>query len=97
VEASGSDNQKYGIKNRLINQNGGVANLKDITHSLIDIKVSDSEPDEALLKINYQSKWYYITNNDNYSKSTIVLLRLIYSLLIGEYQPNLPLLTIPVK
>lgn len=97
VETSGSDNQKYGIKNRLINQNGGVANLKDITHSLIDIKVSDNEPDEALLKINYQSKWYYITNNDNYSKSTIVLLRLIYSLLIGEYQPNLPLLTIPVK
>ncbi|AUR52149.1 hypothetical protein [Aquella oligotrophica] len=97
VEASESDNQKYGVKTRFTNQNGGVSNLHDITNGLIDIHVSNSEPSEALLKIKYQSKWYYVANDDEYSKSTMVFLRLVYSLLIGEYQPNVPVLTIPVK
>lgn len=98
VEGIESENQRYGIKTRITSQSGGTANLRDITNGLIDIKASNKEPDEALLKIKYQQKWYYIANDDTYSKSTMVLLRLIYSLLTGgEYQPNIPVLTIPVK
>ena len=97
VDTSESDNLRYGINNKFISPTGGTANTNDLTTNLLKVQVSDKKPDNALLKINYQNKWYYIPDNDSYSKSTLVMLRLVYSLLVGEYQPNLPILTIPVK
>ena len=62
-----------------------------------DVKISDSNPNNAAVKVNYDNLWYYIDNNDGNSKARIVLLKLIYSLQLGDIKSNLPMVTIPVS
>lgn len=87
-----------GIMNFLANgvvsdasKNSGISNFK--------VLASDSEPDASIasIKIEYNGKWYYIANNDSNSKATLVLLKLIYSLQLGDIKANLPIVTIPVN
>ncbi|RTL12017.1 MAG: hypothetical protein EKK54_05010 [Neisseriaceae bacterium] len=58
--------------------------------------VSNSEPADAVVKINYKGKWYYIANDDTTSKSILILLKVIYSLQLGDIKANLPMVVIPV-
>lgn len=67
------------------------------TYKMFHVREKSSEPDNALTKTEYEGNWYYIVDNDELSKSTLVLLKLIYSLQMGEVQANLPLITIPVQ
>lgn len=69
----------------------GIDNFKILT--------SSSEPDlsVASVKIENNGKWYYIARNDSNSKATLVLLKLIYSLQLGDIKVNLPIVTIPVN
>lgn len=97
VNSSPEDNKIYGINSTFISKSGKKADLQEITSRLLNIRVSEDEPSNAALKIPYEKKWYYIENNDNASKATLILLRLVYSLLVGDYQPNLPVITIPTK
>lgn len=58
--------------------------------------VSNSEPANAMVKIDYKGKWYYIANDDATSKSILILLKVIYSLQLGDIKANLPMVVIPV-
>ena len=49
-----------------------------------------------MVKINYKGKWYYIANDDTTSKSILILLKVIYSLQLGDIKANLPMVVIPV-
>lgn len=61
------------------------------------VLTSNTEPVSATVKVNYNGKWYYIATNDTSSKATLVLLKLIYSLQVGDLKTNLPVVTIPVR
>ncbi|MBX9866004.1 MAG: hypothetical protein K2Y14_03755 [Burkholderiales bacterium] len=61
------------------------------------VLTSNIEPLNVTVKVNYKGKWYYIANNDTKSKATLVLLKLIYSLQVGDLKTNLPVVTIPVR
>lgn len=61
------------------------------------VLTSKIEPLNVAVKTKYNGKWYYIANNDTKSKATLVLLKLIYSLQIGDLKTNLPIVTIPVR
>jgi len=61
------------------------------------VLTSNTEPLSATVKVNYNGKWYYIATNDTKSKATLVLLKLIYSLQVGDLKTNLPVVTIPVR
>ncbi len=72
-------------------------NWNFLTKNLFLVSVSNSEPENAVTKINYEGRWYFIANQDMASKATLVLLRLIYSLQVGEFKAPLPMITIPVR
>jgi len=66
--------------------------------NLLHVLTSTSEPSsKAVAKTEYNNNWYYIADNDQVSKSTLVILKLIYSLQMGEVDANLPIITIPVN
>lgn len=67
------------------------------TYKMLYVRESSNDPDNVITKIQYEGNWYYINDDDELSKSTLVLLKLIYSLQMGEVQANLPLITIPVQ
>jgi hypothetical protein len=72
-------------------------NWNTLTRNLFMVSVSDNEPSKTAAKVSFSGKWYYIANNDRVSKATLVLLRMVYSLQVGDFKANLPLITIPVK
>lgn len=86
-----------GIMNFLANgvtdgkDNSGIDNFKVLSST------SEPDPTVASVKIEYNGKWYYIANNDSNSKAILVLLKLIYSLQLGDIKVNLPIVTIPVN
>lgn len=67
------------------------------SNNLLHVLTSTSEPSRVVAKTEYNNNWYYIADNDHVSKATMVILKLIYSLQMGEVDANLPLITIPVK
>lgn len=67
------------------------------SNHLLHVLTSTSEPAKAVAKTEYNNNWYYIADNDQASKATMVILKLIYSLQMGEVDANLPVITIPVK
>ena len=68
-----------------------------LTYNMLHIQQSYDEPKSVITKSEYEGTWYYIAENDALSKSTLVLLKLIYSLQMGEVNANLPLVTIPIN
>lgn len=92
--ASGGDmDTRYGLKKIAATKTSGTG----LTKGVFLVSESNKEPDNATAKIDFDGKWYYIANNDVISKSTLVLLRIIYSLQTGDLKANVPLITIPVK
>ena len=67
------------------------------TSNMLHVRTSSSEPSNAVAQVEYDNRWYYISDDDELSKSTLVLLKLIYSLQSGDVQANLPLITIPIN
>ena len=67
------------------------------SNNLLHVLTSTVEPSKAVAKTEYNNNWYYIAENDHASKATMVILKLIYSLQMGEVDANLPVITIPVK
>ena len=98
VASDDEHDAKYGISTNITTNSGAVDyNWNELTKNLLLVSASDSEPDGSTIKVSYAGKWYFIANNDKASKATMVLLRLIYSLQVGELKASVPLITIPVK
>lgn len=88
--------QKYGIK-RLIKDGESIHADTSLTDGIFLVSELNKEPINTAVKVNFDNYWYYIANNDIASKSTLVLLRITYSLQTGDLKANVPLITIPTK
>lgn len=73
------------------NKTGEIGNFRVLS------TISEPSTADVSVKIEYNGKWYYIANNDSNSKAILVLLKLIYSLQLGDIKANLPIVTIPVN
>jgi len=68
-----------------------------ILRDLFQVKVTDTEPDNAVVSIPFREHWFYIDDEDLSSKRTLGLLSYLVKLKInaGGVQ-NVPVLTLPV-
>ena len=96
VASSYETSRKYGIKN-IVKASGTAHSDTSLTDGIFLVSESNKEPNNAMAKIQFDNHWYYIANDDVASKSTLILLRIAYSLQTGELKANLPLITIPTK
>jgi len=82
VDTSAKDEKKFGVpSNELKVQD-------QMTDSLFRLRSSDTSPMNAYTKVSYEGRWYYLTNDDITSKTTLMFLKLIYSLEAGEVNTN---------
>lgn len=82
VDTSAKDEKKFGVSNNAANVQA------EMTNSLFRLKSSDTLPMNAYAKISYEGRWYYLSNNDVTSKTTLMFLKFIYSLEAGEVSTN---------
>lgn len=67
-----------------------------IPNKIFKMNVAKDTPN-AINKIQYEGYWYYINNNDIASKTTLILLKLMYALQAGEVTDSTwSILNIPV-
>ena len=66
-------------------------------HDRFTVLNSATEPDNAWLKVQYRDKWFYVPQSDLNSRSTFVLMRALFSSVVGEVPGAQPLLTLPVN
>lgn len=64
------------------------ANTNSGVVSPLTIYMSNSEPVRTINKIEYDGKWYYISNNDINSKTTFMILKLLFALQSGDVTNN---------
>jgi hypothetical protein len=77
-------------------ENGQVFDWTQVTQDLMRIPSSDTEPQNAAVKVHYRNSWFYIDDSDLESKSTFVLLGQLFALQSGNIQSTGPVLTLPV-
>ena len=68
-----------------------------VPHLIITVKTSDTEPTNAYVCVFTRGKWYYIADNDLYSKFCLSALGSLYSLQAKPPQGVHPVLTLPVS
>lgn len=66
------------IKNQLVTttryENGNIFNWQNVVKGMIKINFSVKPPKNALVAVEYRNRWYYISDSDNNSKQTLILL-----------------------
>lgn len=82
VDSSAADEKKFGVSSN------GTGSQNQLTNGLFALRSSDSSPSNTHTKVLYEGRWYYIPNSDITSKSTLMFLKLIYSLEAGEVETN---------
>lgn len=60
------------------------------------VKSSKQKPNNVFISIPYRGNWFYIEDNDLETKSTFMLLGVLFNLQAGQTQPAGPTLTLPV-
>jgi len=87
-----------GIVNITKAKNGSMFNWANSpAGEYFNVKVSEYYPNNAFLAVNYRGYWFYIADNDLISKSTFMLLTLLFNLQAGQTSFSSPTLTIPVR
>lgn len=95
--ASDADmSEKYGLR-RIVKSGSKVHSDTSLTEGIFSVYETEKTPNNTAVKIKFDDHWYAISNNDVASKSTLVLLRLTYSLQTGDLKAQVPLITIPTK
>ncbi len=75
-------------------QAGNVFDWDEVTGGLMRVYVSESEPNDAAVAVEYRGYWYYIYDSDLNSKSTFNLLLELYNIAIrGGAVGQTPVLT----
>ncbi len=67
---------------------------REVTKGIIEVHATNVQPTDNDIKVFYKNSWYSIDASDEDSKSTMVLINLIFSLQAGEIKGMEPLLTI---
>ena len=76
---------------------GGAFDWSELMSDLFSVRVADSSPDSAAVRIPYRNHWFYIADADLSSKSTFSLLTQLFALQAGTGEGLRPVLTIPVS
>jgi hypothetical protein len=79
------------------NQDGTPFDWTKVSGKLMRVYSSKKKPAGACVSVEYRNSWFYIKDDDLNSKSTFVLLTLIFKLQSGAVTGTSPLLTIPVS
>ena len=77
-------------------KSGQAFNWAIVLGKYLRINVSDTEPIDTRLRVNFRGRWYYVDDSDLESKSTFTLLAQIYALQAGKSEGIVPVLTLPV-
>ncbi len=77
-------------------ESGQLFDWDEITGDLMNIRTSNTQPENALVTINYRGEWYYLDDTDLSSKSTFSMLGQLFSLQSGNAKALTPTLTLPV-
>lgn len=76
---------------------GNIFDWGKLTNGLMEVRYSESEPENAAVSVFYRDKWFYIDDSDPDSKSTFSLLSQIFALQSGNMRGNSPVLTLPIS
>lgn len=95
VEVSSAD-QSAGLVTLTRERNGEPFDWRRVTDGLFRIEASPSQPDTAAVAVNYRNQWFYVDDSDLDSKSTLMLIGQLFSLVAVEGQSDSPVLTLPI-
>ena len=62
---------------------------------LMQVSSAPEEPEDAFVSVRYKDYWYWIDDNDFYSKRTFSFVMILFSLTESGTNVGLPLVTIP--
>jgi hypothetical protein len=68
----------------------------EVTGDLLTIEVSEEAPSSYAVAVEYRNKWFYVSDNDIQSKSTLQLLAQLFALQSQESTNSSPVLTLPI-
>jgi hypothetical protein len=68
----------------------------EVTGDLLQIRTSESQPDNPYIAVEYRGAWFYIDDSDLESKTTFSLLGYLFSLQAGSRKSLQPTLTLPI-
>lgn len=75
---------------------GNLFDWDEITGDLMNIRTAHSQPESAIVGVEYRGEWYYLDDTDLGSKSTFSMLGQLFSLQAGNAKNLAPTLTLPV-
>lgn len=91
-----SEDENAGLVTVTRDAAGQLFDWRRVTEGLFRIEVSAKRPAGAAVAVNYRDKWFYIADNDLHSKSTLMLIGQLFSLVAVEGQSDSPVLTLPL-
>ncbi len=68
----------------------------EVTGNLLTIEASEEEPSNYAVAVEYRNKWFYVSDDDIQSKSTLQLLGQLFALQSKKSSNSAPVLTLPV-
>ena len=74
-----------------------VASLKRHKNQLLKVRTSPTEPDDAFVAVQYKGHWFWVEDNDFFSKRTFAFVMILFSLTETGEKGNLPVITIPAS
>lgn len=77
-----------------MNPDGSRHDWGQVVGKLFKVRSSKSEPSDAFLKVRHRGYWFYIADDDPFSKQTYSLLNVMTLLQSGDSEGKSPLLTI---
>lgn len=86
-----------GLVNVTRDENGNPINWCDIIGDAMLIRVQETKPLFAAVKVYYRGYWFYIDDRDLSSKSSFMLLSKLFNIQAETSGCNTPQLTIPLK
>ena len=78
------------------NQDGSRCDWKPILGNLLQVHQPVLCPLDPYVAVWYRDRWFYISNNDDQSKATFVMLSQLFALSAGDIRSAVPVLTLPV-
>ena len=75
---------------------GRLFDWRQVTVDLFRTEVADEKPDNAAVSVQYRDRWFYVEDNDLQSKSTLMLIGQLFSLVAVEGKTDAPVLTLPL-
>ncbi len=79
-----------------LDANGQLFDWGRVTGDLMQVRTSPSQPESAIVSVEYRGEWYYIDDTNLGSKSTFSMLGQLFSLQSGNAKALVPTLTLPV-